>query len=232
MPPLAPVEAGLADRTARVAEGLRIDLQRLFEEALALRRQFDVVLVLAHELALPQAVEHLHAEVAGEVIVADPGAAQRRVLRPGAHPQMAGAGGQPRKAFQHAGNVGIGKPIIAMAALLFLFDQAASLELREMRTRGLRRDAGFLRQFGCGERAAVHQRGQHVGAGGVADEGGDHGDIGTCFHCSMIAEALVTIKGVEVDLVIPGWCEAPGPESRDSLMRNCTSWFDAAHRPQ
>src|ERR1700728_496263 len=65
-----------------------------------------------------------------------------------------------------------------------------------MRTRGLRRDAGFLRQFAGRERAAAQQRGQHVGAGGVADKRGDHGDIGSCFHCSMVTEASMMIKRV------------------------------------
>src|SRR5579864_776743 len=64
MAALAPVEAGLADRTARMVERVSIDLQRAFEEAFALARQFDVVLVLAHQLLPPQAVEHLHAEIA------------------------------------------------------------------------------------------------------------------------------------------------------------------------
>src|SRR5579872_779497 len=73
-----------------------------------------------------------------------------------------------------------------------------------MRTRGLRRDAGFLRQFAGGERAAAEQRSQHVGAGGVADEGGDHGDIGTCFHSSILAEASTWIKG------IPSWSSTSG----------------------
>jgi len=63
-----------------------------------------------------------------------------------------------------------------------------------MRTRGLRRDAGLVRQLARGQRAAGHQRRQHVGARGIADQGSDHGDIGACFHSSIIAEALASIK--------------------------------------
>src|ERR1700720_4393957 len=67
-----------------------------------------------------------------------------------------------------------------------------------MRTRGLRRDAGLVRQLARGQRAAGHQRRQHVGAGGVADQRGDHRDIGTCFHSSIIDEASTSIKGLEM----------------------------------
>ena len=135
------------------------------------------------------------------MVVADPRAAQRRILRPGAHAHVAGARGQAREALQHAGDVGIGEAVVAVAALLFRLDQAAGLELGEMRTRGLRRDAGLLRQLARGQRAAAHQRGQHVGARGIADQRGDHGDVGTCFHASMIAEALMSGKGVAVDVI-------------------------------
>ena len=164
------------------------------QETLALGGQLDVVLVLANQLLPFHAVEHLHAEIAGQVIVANPRPAQRRILRPGAHAHVAGAGGEPREALEHAGDVGIAEAVIAVAALLFLFDQAAGLELRKMRTRGLRRDAGLLRQLARGQRAAGHQRREHVGAGGIADQRGDHGDIGTCFHRSMIDEAFESIK--------------------------------------
>ena len=67
----------------------------------------------------------------------------------------------------------------AMATLLFRLDEAAGFELRQMRARGLRRDAGLLRQLARSQRAAVHQRGEHVGAGGIADQRGHHGDIRT-----------------------------------------------------
>src|SRR5216684_3081928 len=63
-----------------------------------------------------------------------------------------------------------------------------------MRTRGLRGDAGLVRQLAGGQRAAGHQRRQHVGARGIADQCCDHGDVGACFHSSMIAEALTSIK--------------------------------------
>ena len=130
------------------------------------------------------------------MVVADPGAAQRRILRPGAHAHVAGARGEARKPFEHAGDVGAGEAVVAVAALLLRLDQPAGLELGQMRTGGLRRDAGLLRQLARGQRAAGHQRGQHVGTRGIADQGGDHGDIGSGFHSSIIAEALTSGKPV------------------------------------
>jgi hypothetical protein len=45
----------------------------------------------------------------------------------------------------------------------------------------LRGDAGLGGQLGRGQRLAAHQRHQHVGAGGVADQRGDAGNVGTFF---------------------------------------------------
>ena len=89
------------------------------------------------------------------MIVADPGAAQRRILRPGAHPQMPGPRGEALEPFQHGGDIGVGEAIIAVTALLFLLDQAAGFQLGEMRTRGLRRNAGLVGELARGQRATV-----------------------------------------------------------------------------
>ena len=129
-----------------MSQAFRRYLQGLGQETLALRGQLDVVLALPQQPLLLHAVEHLHAEIAGKMIVADPRAAQRRILRAGAHAQVTGAGGKALKALQHAGDIGVGEAIVAVAALLFLLDQAAGLELRQMRAGGLRRDAGLLRK--------------------------------------------------------------------------------------
>ena len=128
MAPLAPVEAGLAHRAARMGEHAGVDLQGFGHEAFALGGELDRLLVLPYQLLPLHAVEHLHAEIAGEMVVADPRAAQRRILRPGAHAHVAGARGKAGKPLQHAGDVGIGEAIVAVAALLLLLDQAAGLE--------------------------------------------------------------------------------------------------------
>src|SRR4051794_2184473 len=77
MPPLAPVEAGFADRAARMGEHRGRDLQTVDEEAFAIDGELDVLLLLPHQFLRFHAVEHLHAEIAREMVVADPGPAQR-----------------------------------------------------------------------------------------------------------------------------------------------------------
>jgi hypothetical protein len=196
MTSLAPVEAGPAQRAARMAERIGRDLQAIGKETFALGGQFDVLLALTHEALLLHAVEHLHPEIAGEMIVADPGAAQRRVLWSGSHPHVAGAGREALEAFEYGGDIGVAEAIIAVAALLFLFDQPSGLELGKVRTRGLRRDARLVGELAGGQRATGHQRRQHVGARGVANQGCDHRDVGARFHTSTIDEALASIKRV------------------------------------
>ena len=58
-----------------MAERIGRDLQAIGEETFALGGQFDILLALTHETLLPHAVEHLHAEIAGEMVIADPGVA-------------------------------------------------------------------------------------------------------------------------------------------------------------
>src|SRR5205085_2623126 len=194
MAPFAPVETGLAYRAARMRQHVGRYLQGLLQKSFAFRGQFDLLLFLTDQFLLLHAVEHLHAEIAGEMVVANPRPAQRRILRSRADAHMTGTRSEARKPFEHAGDTGAGETLIAMAALPLRLDQAADLEFRQMRTRGLRRDAGFLRELARGQRAAAHQRREHVGTRGIADQGGDHGDIGTCFHASTITEAFTTFK--------------------------------------
>lgn len=82
-----------------------------------------------------------------------------------------------------------------MTALFFGNDEVTRFEFGQMRTRGLRRDAGFLRKFGRGERAATHQRRQHVGSRGIADKRCDHGHVRSCFHTSTLIEAFAAGNG-------------------------------------
>src|SRR5260370_12431710 len=88
MPALAPVEAGLAHRTARVGQRVGVDLQGGCHEPLALAGQFDRLLAFTHQPLLFEAVEHLHAEIAGQMIVANSRPPQRRILWPGPHAHM------------------------------------------------------------------------------------------------------------------------------------------------
>src|SRR3954447_12681454 len=103
------------------------------EEALAVGGQFDFLLLLPDQPLLPKAVEHLHAEIAREMVVANSRAAQCRILWPGANAHVTGARGEPRKPFEHAGDIGIAEAKITMAALFFRLDQTAGLQLGKMR---------------------------------------------------------------------------------------------------
>ena len=106
-------------------------------------------------------------------------------------------------------------------------DQAAGFEFRQMRTRGLRRDAGLVRQLARGQRAAGHQRRQHVGARGIADERGDHGNVGACFHSSMIAEALTTGKRV---LSLSEMSSVIASEAKQSIAPHAEAWIASSLR--
>ena len=80
-----------------------------------------------------------------------------------------------------------GEPEVAVAALLRRHDQACPGELAEMAARGLRRDVRRVGEFARGQRAAVEQRDQHVGARRIADQRGDGGDIEDLAHARYSA---------------------------------------------
>ena len=196
MPPLAPVEAGPAQRAARMGQRVGGDLQAYRSGSARPRRS---VRCPACAAAAGAAASCCRASARRDRRPDDrsrPG----RGAAPDPSARCAPACGRrarrgPRGLRARAATSGSAEAIIAVAALLFLLDQPAGLELRQMRTRGLRRDAGLVRQLARGQRAAGHQRRQHVGAGGIADQSGDHRDIGTCFHPSMLAEASGVDQG-------------------------------------
>src|SRR5437868_5872774 len=105
---LAPVEAGLADRPTWMRQRRGIYPQFFSNEPAALGREFDGLLGLPDQLPGPHAVEHLHAEIAGEMVVANPCATQCGFFWPGADAEMARTGCQTGQAFQHTGDIGAG----------------------------------------------------------------------------------------------------------------------------
>jgi hypothetical protein len=70
-----------------------------------------------------------HAEIAGEVVVADPGLAQCGVLRPGPGAQKPTGCGKTHHAFEQQSDLVIRKREIAVAPLLALAHKTAGLEL-------------------------------------------------------------------------------------------------------
>src|ERR1044072_3067039 len=115
--PRAPVETALAQRPPRLRDVGDVDLQFSSDEFLALAGQRDLVPPAPYALPPRHPVQPLHPEIAGEMIVADPGAAQCRILWPGADAQMADARGQSHQSLQHGRDVGPGETVVAVAAL-------------------------------------------------------------------------------------------------------------------
>ena len=185
---LAPIEAGAAQRASPVRQAFDVDPE-LAEEAPAVRGHAQGVVTSSDEFPGAETIEHGDAGLARKMVVADPCAAQRRIFRPGANAHVSGPRRQPHQRFQHAGDIGAGEAKIAMACLFLDREQAGGVQLGEMTARRRQRDARFLGEFGRSERLAVHQRGEHIGAGGIAKQRGDHRDIGTVFHSSILTEA-------------------------------------------
>src|SRR5262252_7922079 len=122
------------------------------------------------------------------MIVADAGTPQFRVAWVDSHPHVPGPGRNSHQTFEDAGDIGTGQAEIAVAALLFGIDDAGILELAEVPAGSREHDASLLGELGRGERPAVHERGQHVGARRVAQQRRDGGDVRSIFHSLTIAE--------------------------------------------
>jgi hypothetical protein len=105
---------------------------------------------------------------------------------------VTGARSQTHERLERLRHVRVGEPEIAVAPLLLGCQQAAVDQPGQMRAGGLRRDARFLRQLGGSQRPSRHQRGQHVGAGRIADQRADERDVGAVLHGSILLEACAT----------------------------------------
>ena len=124
-----------------------------------------------------QRVVDADAELAGEVVVAGAGEAQfradpRRQAAPAAFHIR-----QHHQPFKGLCDLRPGETIIAMAPLHGDRQQATLHQLGEMAARRLRRDARDPGELLRRQRAPVHQRVQHVGAGRIAHQMGDLGEI-------------------------------------------------------
>src|SRR4051812_49229697 len=115
-PPFAPVEAETADRAPPPRQLIEVHAEP-GEKGLPRARDDDVLLALHQRLAAER-LEQGNAALAGQMVVADTGLAQRRVARSGADPDRAGALRQAHQRLERFGDVGAGQAEIAMAALL------------------------------------------------------------------------------------------------------------------
>ncbi len=71
----------------------------------------------------------MHAEIAGEMVVADAGLPQRRLFGARLRTGMTGPRRDPDDGFDHRGNIGAREPVIAVPALLLDRNEAAGLHL-------------------------------------------------------------------------------------------------------
>ena len=72
-----------------------------------------------------------------------------------------------------------------MPALLHDAEQACLHHFGKMPARGLRRDTGGESEFGRRQRAAIKQSRQNVGAGGIADQRRDFGELRNAHPAKM-----------------------------------------------
>ena len=145
----------------------------------------DLAAIVAQHHRAPghQRVGDRDAEPAGEMVVAGTRQAQRIVARRAR--SMAWRRLDRRHqadALQHARDQGRGDPVVAMPALADAAQQIGIGQPGEMAAGGLRRHAGDERQLLGRQRAAVHQRDQHVGARPVADQRRDLGNVRAIGH--------------------------------------------------
>src|SRR5690606_15180563 len=114
--PLAPVEAGAAERAAPLLQPRHVDPEVRKEPSPPIRQ--DKV-PLARDDALPlQAVQQLDAPLTGEMVVANAGGPQRRVLRTGPDPHRARALGKAHQRLEHLRHVRTRQAEVAVPSLL------------------------------------------------------------------------------------------------------------------
>src|SRR5208282_2441818 len=183
--PRTPIEATPAERAAVPREGGELDAEG-GDEARPLARETQLALAELEQPAACEAVEELHAELAGKMVVADARMAQGRVLGSGARAQLAGAGGEPHQPLEHGGDIRARQVEIAVPALLLDREQAARRELGEMGACRRQAHSGLRRELACREGTSAQQGREHVGARRVAHEGGEGGDLRAGLHSSIL----------------------------------------------
>src|ERR1044072_357731 len=113
MPANAPVQTRQAQRPPPAFQGREVDPQPL-TEPLARLRERQLLPARGQETLLRHAVEDQHAQLPGEVVVADPRLPERGLRRTRGDPDRPHAGGAPGQAFDHGPAVWAGPPEIAV----------------------------------------------------------------------------------------------------------------------
>ena len=185
-PPLAPVEARPAEAAA-LAGGIG-EVETEFVEKPGPGCGDRAAIGIEQDMtARGEMVGQGDAEPAGEMVVAGPRRTQRLVAHP-CRPIMR----CPRHRDRHdrldqARDLGRGEPEIAVAPLPVAGQKPRIDQLCQMRARGLRGHMRGIGEFAGAQRAAVHQRREHVGARRIAEQCRDLGDVGGVCHGFSIA---------------------------------------------
>jgi hypothetical protein len=113
------------------------------------------------------------AEASGEMVIAGARPAQGFVARSHGAMPLRRKGGDRHQGLDGLRHLGRRQAVIAVAALPGHGDQAGLAQLGEVAARGLGAHPAVPGQFARGQGPAVHEGGQDVGAGHIADEGRD-----------------------------------------------------------
>src|SRR3954469_21468273 len=186
----APAETGQTHRALPLTKHFDIDASAK-EKTLTVRRERQRGTGTAHQTAPLEAVEQQHPEIAGEMVVADARLAHRGVGWPGLYWLYVDPRGQTDELLDCRANGVVSETMVAMPTRLLDSNELCVEQLREMRARGLLRDAGGARELRSGERAPFHQREQDVRARAIANQPRDRGDVGygrCVLHSSMVVE--------------------------------------------
>src|SRR5260370_22242392 len=105
-----------------------------------------------------------------------------------------------------------------MAALLLDIEEAGILKLAEMPARRRKHDARLLGELGRGERLAVHERREHVGARRSSQQRSNGRDVRSVFHSLTLAEVSTRRKLLDVAV----------RESKEASMRTAAADTQAA----
>lgn len=192
--PLAPVEAGAAQRALLLRQRLRID-RELAKQAPALGTELEPCAAADQRAPLDQSLVDAHPYFAGEMIVADPGLSQGRLARTRASAHRAGPEGYSHQRFEKLRDIAVREAEIPVPSLPLDGHEFRIEQLREMRADRLLGDARHHGELGGGERPVRQQRGENFGAGVVAEKRGYASDARAIFHGSILDEPSLPSNG-------------------------------------
>ena len=168
--PLAPIETRPAERPLGILSGGQIQPE-VHEEPLPLLGNEASILIERDEILCRQGIDQRDGKSSSDMIVT--GSRNTQSLVSGSDRMMPNRTGD---SYDHQGLHRLrdflrGQSIIAMATLLFDYNETCLGQLGEMATGRLRRHAGRPRELSCREGVSTHQRENDVRPRGIADQG-------------------------------------------------------------